>query len=98
MPRRAATAVFSNLRTRSRQMPWSQPRPVSTRCGRAVLVLSCCGLAVSLTSGNRNDITQLLPLLDKFPAVAVLSVGHGIGPTCSSPTAVTTTHTHRWFQ
>jgi hypothetical protein len=27
-------------------------------------------LAVSLTGGNRNDITQLLPLLDKIPAVA----------------------------
>ncbi|MFI8952742.1 IS5 family transposase [Streptomyces sp. NPDC053750] len=26
-------------------------------------------LAVSLTGGNRNDITQLLPLLDKIPAV-----------------------------
>lgn len=29
-------------------------------------------LAVSLTGGNRNDITQLLPLLDKVPAVAGL--------------------------
>ncbi|MFI6564223.1 IS5 family transposase [Streptomyces sp. NPDC050534] len=27
-------------------------------------------LAVSLTAGNRNDVTQLLPLLDKIPAVA----------------------------
>lgn len=27
-------------------------------------------LAVSLTGGNRNDVTQLLPLLDKVPAVA----------------------------
>ncbi|WP_449341991.1 IS5 family transposase [Streptomyces aurantiogriseus] len=27
-------------------------------------------LAVSLTGGNRNDVTQLLPLLDKIPAVA----------------------------
>ncbi|MEU6602472.1 transposase [Streptomyces flaveolus] len=26
-------------------------------------------LAVSLTGGNRNDVTQLLPLLDKVPAV-----------------------------
>ncbi|QTD95978.1 Transposase DDE domain protein [Streptomyces cyanogenus] len=25
---------------------------------------------VSLTGGNRNDVTQLLPLLDKVPAVA----------------------------
>jgi transposase len=25
---------------------------------------------VSLTGGNRNDVTQLLPLLDKIPAVA----------------------------
>ena len=27
-------------------------------------------LTVSLTGGNRNDVTQLLPLLDKIPAVA----------------------------
>ncbi|MFD8273206.1 transposase [Streptomyces flaveolus] len=27
-------------------------------------------LAVSLTGGNRSDVTQLLPLLDKIPAVA----------------------------
>ncbi|MGQ5651501.1 IS5 family transposase [Streptomyces sp. EKR5.2] len=27
-------------------------------------------LAVSLTGGNRNDVTQLVPLLDKIPAVA----------------------------
>ena len=27
-------------------------------------------LAVSLTGGNRNDITLLLPLLDRIPAVA----------------------------
>ena len=27
-------------------------------------------LAVSLTGGNRNDVTQLLPLLDKIPAVS----------------------------
>ncbi|MFD0391780.1 IS5 family transposase [Streptomyces nogalater] len=27
-------------------------------------------LAVSLTGGNRNDVTQLLPLLDKVPPVA----------------------------
>jgi hypothetical protein len=25
---------------------------------------------VSLTGGNRNDVTQLLPLLDKIPAIA----------------------------
>ncbi|MEU6709636.1 transposase [Streptomyces wuyuanensis] len=29
-------------------------------------------LAVSLTGGNRNDVTQLLPLLTKVPSVAVL--------------------------
>lgn len=27
-------------------------------------------LAITLTGGNRNDVTQLLPLLDKIPAVA----------------------------
>ncbi|GAX57545.1 DDE transposase [Streptomyces olivochromogenes] len=25
---------------------------------------------MSLTGGNRNDVTQLLPLLDKIPAIA----------------------------
>lgn len=27
----------------------------------------CTPLAVTLTSGNRNDVTQLLPLLDAIP-------------------------------
>jgi hypothetical protein len=45
---------------------------------------------VSLTGGNRNDVTQLLPLLDNPPS-AVLSAGHGVGPTCSSLIAATTT-------
>lgn len=42
---------------------------------------------MSLTGGNRNDVTQLLPLLDKIPAVA----GPDAGPMRSSPTAATTT-------
>ncbi|KUN42640.1 transposase [Streptomyces olivochromogenes] len=29
-------------------------------------------LAATLTGGNHNDVTQLLPLLDKIPAVAGL--------------------------
>ena len=49
-------------------------------------------LAVSLTGGNRNDITQLIPLVDAVPAIAGT-----VGPpapaarACSWPTAATTT-------
>jgi transposase len=32
-------------------------------------------LAVSLTGGNRNDVTQLEPLLDKIPAAAAAAAG-----------------------
>ncbi|WP_409001820.1 transposase [Streptomyces europaeiscabiei] len=41
-------------------------------------------LAVSLTGGNRNDVTQLLPLLDKVPAVAGV-VGRPRQPTRRAP-------------
>ncbi|MFI8221412.1 transposase [Streptomyces sp. NPDC085932] len=47
----------------------------STAHGRAASTTSSptgrgIPLAVSLTGGNRNDVTQLLPLPDKIPAVA----------------------------
>ena len=38
-------------------------------------------LAWSLTGGNRNDITQLLALLDQVPPCAAASAGRGDGPT-----------------
>jgi hypothetical protein len=47
-------------------------------------------LAVALTSGNRNDVTQLLPLVDGIRPVAG-KVGRVSGPTGSSPTGATTT-------
>ncbi|WP_203722040.1 IS5 family transposase [Streptomyces coelicoflavus] len=54
--------------------PKSGPSPVDrARPGsRHHLVVDGQGipLAVSLTGGNRNDVTQLEPLLDKIPAVA----------------------------
>ncbi|AXQ53538.1 IS4/IS5 family transposase [Streptomyces koyangensis] len=54
--------------------PKSGPSPVDcARPGSKRHVLTdgqCIPLAVSLTGGNRNDVTQLLPLLDKVPAVA----------------------------
>ena len=54
--------------------PKSGPSPVDRgRPGSKHYVLTDgqgIPLAVSLTGGNRNDVTQLLPLLDKVPAVA----------------------------
>ena len=54
--------------------PKSGPSPVDrARPGSKHHVLTDgqgIALAVSLTGGNRNDVTQLLPSLDKVPAVA----------------------------
>ncbi|AZP14842.1 IS4/IS5 family transposase [Streptomyces aquilus] len=54
--------------------PKSGPSPVDrARPGSKHHVLTDAQgipLAVSLTGGSRNDVTQLLPLLDKVPAVA----------------------------
>lgn len=51
-------------------------------------------LAVSVTSGNRHDVTQLLLLLDTIPRirdlVGRLATGHG---SCSPTVATTTTST-----
>ena len=47
-------------------------------------------LAVTLTGGNRNDITQLLPLVDGIAPLAG-RVGRVSGLTGSSPTGATTT-------
>jgi transposase len=56
--------------------PKSGPSPVDrARSGSKHHVLTDgqgIPLAVSLTGGNRNDVTQLIPLLDKVPAVAGL--------------------------
>lgn len=38
-------------------------------------------LAVSLTGGNRHDVTQLMPLLDALPVFGEGEAGHGTGPT-----------------
>nr|WP_254397904.1 IS5 family transposase [Streptomyces sp. AC558_RSS880] len=58
----------------ARKGPKSGPCPVDrARPGSKHHVLTDgqgIPLAVSLTGGNRNDVTQLLPLLDKIPAVA----------------------------
>ncbi|WP_407555473.1 IS5 family transposase [Streptomyces sp. Pv4-95] len=54
--------------------PKSGPSPVDrARSGSKHHVLPAgqgIPLAVSLTGGNRNDVTQLVPLLDKVPPVA----------------------------
>ncbi|CAL9271582.1 hypothetical protein SUDANB5_00026 [Streptomyces sp. SudanB5_2050] len=47
-------------------------------------------LAVILTGGNRNDVTQLMPLLDAISAVRAESGGHAASPIPSSLTAATT--------
>ncbi|MBM9624509.1 transposase (plasmid) [Streptomyces zhihengii] len=56
--------------------PYSGPSPVDrARPGSKHHVLvdgQGIPLAVSLTGGNRNDVTQLLPLLAKVPPVAGL--------------------------
>ncbi|WP_424923042.1 transposase [Actinomadura rubrisoli] len=47
-------------------------------------------LALILTGGNRNDVTRLLPLLDKVPPIRG-RVGRPRRPSAYSPTAATTT-------
>ncbi|MFD9441900.1 IS5 family transposase [Streptomyces sp. NPDC060006] len=68
-----AVIDFSHVRA-ARKGPKSGPSPVDrARPGsKHHLIVDGQGipLAVSLTGGNRNDVTQLLPLLDKIPAVA----------------------------
>ncbi|WP_455568977.1 IS5 family transposase [Streptomyces lincolnensis] len=68
-------AVIDSSHVRAaRRGPKSGPSPVDrARPGsKHHLVVEGQGipLAASLTGGNRNDVTQLLPLLDKIPAVA----------------------------
>ncbi|MDX2691976.1 IS5 family transposase [Streptomyces ipomoeae] len=68
-------AVIDSSRVRAaRRGPKSGPSPVDrARPGSKHHVLTDgqgIPLAVSLTGGNRNDVTQLVPLLDKVPAVA----------------------------
>ncbi|MFD8433447.1 IS5 family transposase [Streptomyces coelicoflavus] len=68
-------AVIDSSHVRAaRPGPKSGPSPVDrARPGsKHHLIVDGQGipLAVSLTGGNRNDVTQLEPLLDKIPAVA----------------------------
>jgi transposase len=49
----------------------------------------------SVTGGNGNDVTQLVPLIERIPPCAVLSARPAFVPTSSSPTAATTTTKHR---
>ncbi|MFE2316051.1 IS5 family transposase [Streptomyces sp. NPDC059441] len=70
-------AVIDSSHVRAaRPGPKSGPSPVDrARPGsKHHLIVDGQGipLAVTLTGGNRNDVTQLLPLLDKIPAVAGL--------------------------
>ena len=48
-------------------------------------------LAWTVTGGNRNDGTQLVPLVERIPLVRGKVAGRVDGPTASPPTAATTT-------
>ncbi|WP_282797578.1 IS5 family transposase [Streptomyces sp. CC224B] len=67
-------AVIDSLQQGGPPGPKSGPSPVDrARPGSKHHVLTDgqgIPLAVSLTGGSRNDVTQLLPLLDKVPPVA----------------------------
>ncbi|MFD3333495.1 IS5 family transposase [Streptomyces sp. NPDC058700] len=69
-------AVIDSPRQGSSTGPKSGPSPVDrARPGsKHHLIVDGQGipLAVSLTGGNRNDVTQLIPLLKKIPSVAGL--------------------------
>ena len=74
------------------QLDWSRAVISSShvRAARRVTDGQGIPLAVSLTGGNRNDVTQLLPLLDKVPADA-----GGVGrptPNTDAPLAVHVVH------
>ncbi|MFJ9150259.1 transposase [Streptomyces sp. NPDC102270] len=68
-------AVINSSRVRAaRRGPKGAPSPVDRAWPGSKHHIITDGqgipLAVSLTGGNRNDVTQLLPLLDKIPAMA----------------------------
>ncbi|MER6425723.1 IS5 family transposase [Streptomyces sp. NPDC001137] len=67
-------AVIDSPRAGRSASPKSGPSPVDrARPGskhHRIVDAQGIPLAVSLTGGNRNDVTQLLPLIDKIPAVA----------------------------
>src|SRR5207247_5851064 len=48
-------------------------------------------LAWRPTGGNRHDVTQLIPLVERIPPVRAASGDRADGPTGSPPTATTTT-------
>jgi hypothetical protein len=70
----------------------SSSTPAASRW-RLLVDASGIPLAVALTGGHRNDVTQLLPLLDDLRArpVAGKRGRPARGPTSSSPTAAMTT-------
>jgi transposase len=83
-------------RADGRTRPKSGPSPVDrARPGSKHHVLTESAgipLCVSLTGGNRNYITQLLPLIDKIPPVrGRRAAGHDGDRTRCTPTAPTTT-------
>ncbi|TYC07385.1 transposase, partial [Micromonospora sp. MP36] len=84
------------LLTRAGRQAWpkSGPSPVDrARPGSKHHVLTegaGIPLAVSLTGGNRHDVTELLPLIDKIPLVRGRRGRPHSALTSCSPTAPTT--------
>src|SRR5215218_9008759 len=74
-PERSSSRGRSLTRARSRRKRGSETGPSPVDRGRPGskqhLLVDATGipLAFSVTGGNRNDITQLIPLLDAVPAV-----------------------------
>ncbi|CAM5661749.1 hypothetical protein STENM327S_03072 [Streptomyces tendae] len=88
-------AVIDSSHVRAARRGPSGPSPVDrARPGsKHHLIVDGQGipLAVSLTGGNRNDVTQLEPLLDKIPDAPARSADPAVAPTHCWPTAATTT-------
>ncbi|MFB0631126.1 transposase [Streptomyces sp. AB3(2024)] len=68
----------SHVRAARRGPKRAQPGRPSTSRQQYPLIVDGQGipLAVSLTGGNRNDVTRLMPLLNKIPPVAGLVGRH----------------------
>jgi IS5 family transposase len=81
--------------SRTASRPKTGPSPVDrARAGsKHHLITEAHGipLAVSLTDGNRNDVTQLMPLIQAVPAVRAVAAVRVDGLRRSTPTAATTT-------
>jgi transposase len=94
--------IVDSSHIRALQGGSDRPSPVDRgRTGtKHHLIVEASGvpLLATYTGGNRNDVTQLLPLVDGIGRVAPTAADHASAPTRSSPTAATTalTDTPTW--